>query len=916
MRFLLQQPLGNHLSGASALGFLSSARGKTLGRMGEINLGECPPTLLSTSVGTLLVAAGVGPMMRMRQNENVLSTAGVPAPLNAPVISVPDDATGDSGSDTTDDDGNDITFADTLVQEFDFSDYSPYIITFTAAGGPGSVQPDESGLGFSYVGTVVSGQDSIDARLAAWEQYKGRIVQLLPASSTVYDYRNWYNVNDNKHYYSDEAAGQTNAIDFRKPDIYNPLAVQPTVITTPTTGVPNPKYYFLYAFFIGASGQWFGNGGFYTRYNWKATKFTFDVLTNTPTEITQDGPSNTDPDANPNRLGSITGRYQAFQRFVDKDGYVSNPSPISGDIVVTQAHYLVYSEVETPNDSRIVKRQIFRNTNGQADVFYLDIETTDLTSTTFRTYNTDAQLKLKLELPLFDNDGFSLAYLYGLPPADKPYIEEFNSRVVAVGTVDYQTGHAEVTNGSETVQGIGTAWNTSMIGWKFVCVDTYIVVGVDKTAQTLTLDRAYQGGTDTLASYSLRPFAGEANLIRWSLAGYPESWPIENAFGLPQDDDEVTGLVKFNNSLFILKTRHIYQFNMGLDPLRDSQVRPIAQRGCVNHRCAVPVAGVCLMLDRQGVHAFSGGPSPETISLPVADLFRREGEWLRVNWDSELCLWHAVHMEEQCLVRWYVAMTGSRYPYHAICYDYRKNRWWVEEYPIAITSSVNSTEILGRPLLGAEDGLLLTSDVGPLDLVPETGTTRLTVSAQLDDYAVELDGTPADAEGTTIAVVEGTGRGQWRVIADIDGSEVIADQPWSITLDDTSVVQIGAVPYYLQTGEFSKAKLEMDSPQAIQVEYTQSSYPLSLYLGVLQDGATTETENVLTIAWGSLYATTDDPRVKRIDLADRSGVAISNLDRQRERDMPVSYSISVILQGFSGESKPQIAEISVVGASG
>jgi len=81
--------------------------------------------------------------------------------------------------------------------------------------------------------------------------------------------------------------------------------------------------------------------------------------------------------------GALTGRYTAYCRFIDDDGNVSNLSPISNEVIVADIGEFNYTDVAVPSEQKVTTKQILRNTNGQAAVYYVDVETTDLNQTIF-----------------------------------------------------------------------------------------------------------------------------------------------------------------------------------------------------------------------------------------------------------------------------------------------------------------------------------------------------------------------------------------------------------------------------------------------------------------------------------------------------------------------------------------------------
>lgn len=70
----------------------------------------------------------------------------------------------------------------------------------------------------------------------------------------------------------------------------------------------------------------------------------------------------------------------------------------------------------------------------------------------------------------------------------------------------YSTGTIDVTNGSATITGTGTAWTTDML-YRQILVGSiapfYTIIAVDDLTQTLTIDRDYENASETEATYSI-----------------------------------------------------------------------------------------------------------------------------------------------------------------------------------------------------------------------------------------------------------------------------------------------------------------------------------------------------------------------------------------------------------------------------
>ncbi len=827
-----------------------------------------PPIFITTGNGTVLMANGFQPMLRLRQNEKVFTNAGVPGPSQPVIIETPPY----DGSEETE---TPVTYSTVIL---DYSRFGSYHSTFN---GSRTYAP-------SY-------KDSLDARNDDLGMYVDQVTYLPNERNLI----NWTIEGEGPRNWTPEEVAS------RFPAVW---AANRTSIINRANSLRKARAANL---LLSTTKELFGSP-LREVYSWANVILTLNL-------------GNPEwPDTATAAAISYSGRYQAFMRYVDKDENVSDPSPISLDTVLDEAPYILFSNLEVPTDQRIVRRQIFRNINGSEHVFYLDIDTEDLTSTSLISRNTDTQLANNFSQYIFDENNNNQIFLYGLPPDDKPYICEFNSVVFAAGFRVYRSGNASVTNGSVTVQGIGTNWHEAFAGRKFIVdVNEYLIIACDSSTQQITLDRGYDGEDDPYASYSVQPYYANSNLLNWSLSGYPEAWPIDNALQLPEDGDAITGLVTFANAMWILKNRSIYQFNYTYDPKRDGDYRIASQRGCVNQKCAVLVQNVCLMLDRIGVHVFKGqlpryeynvNTTPDHLSKAVGDLFRHDTSGVRLNWNANTDFWHAAHNQELCTIRFYVAMEGYDLPYHALCYDYMMDRWWVESYPFPISSSSNSFALQGRPVVGGQDGKVYQPDNGPLDLIVPNGHSRLGVSEVYSNVAMVLDDTPPDCVGTTVAIVAGAGRGQWSYILEQDGAYIEIDTPFLIQPDETSSLQIGAVPYILRSGSYDYPRIENSKAQAFSLGYNQNSTELEAYIGIEIEG--NKPRRIAAEAkWGSVTSSPVDPTRYKVNLTDEAEEAIINMDKARESDVPRAFKVAAIIDGFSGEEKPEFTDVVFAGAS-
>lgn len=221
------------------------------------------------------------------------------------------------------------------------------------------------------------------------------------------------------------------------------------------------------------------------------------------------------------------------------DGVVGNGDYTQGGVWHQGVQKFTYSSVPVSSDSRVTKRQILRNLDGNSAVYYVDIETTDLVATTFETTKADTTLSTNASVALRSASGRDLAISRHTPPRDdRVAIAHVLGRMFLGGIREYSVGAVQVTNSSTTVTGIGTAWTSAMVG-RFLSIrgDTvdYEITAVNTSAQTLTI-ASYAGTTKPYESYSIAPAENTRHTVYWSEAGLPESWPPASGVSLEIDE--------------------------------------------------------------------------------------------------------------------------------------------------------------------------------------------------------------------------------------------------------------------------------------------------------------------------------------------------------------------------------------------
>jgi hypothetical protein len=623
--------------------------------------------------------------------------------------------------------------------------------------------------------------------------------------------------------------------------------------------------------------------------------------------------------------GSITGTYFAYSRWVDAQGNVSDLSPLADSITVTSVGQIDYTDVPVPTDPKVRARQILRNTTGQTGVFYVDVETNDLTTTSFSSTRSDSDLQGQEAVALFDSLGMPLANVHGVPPSDKSILAAHLDRMFLAGEETYSVGSVDVTFGSTTVSGIGTEWPESLAGrflWVAGASKSYEIESVDTVSQTLTLLEAYESPSSPYASYGIRAPVAQRRLVQFSEAGLPESWPVINALSVQEDGDEITGLMPMGSFLYIVEKRHIYRLSFQTDPTDDGFIFLSCNRGCINSRCWAVVDEAAYLMDEAGVYKFSGSRQTEVVSEPIQDLFEppRTNKRYRIRFDANR-YFHCVYDPGTQSLRWFVCLTGTTYPRHALCFDIRGQRWWVEEFPFPIASScIGLLDGERRVFLGGPSGRVYLLGHGTLDLVnPVRGTVRSVVTSRSPmSISDTLAGFGDDLVGAPVVMLDGVAKGHWRRIVEVNGTTLRLDRPWTIKPAVGDAYQVGGIQWRYRTGWFRWAQGEQENPRRLEILHEPCNEDQFLEAYLYQD------RSQEPVVWGTTYpgdelssmgTVADDPAIKG-DLTNSLGFMQRRLDGFKEFYIDGPRFVSWELKGVTNQDQAVIYEMTVDGATG
>ena len=517
----------------------------------------------------------------------------------------------------------------------------------------------------------------------------------------------------------------------------------------------------------------------------------------------------------------------------------------SGGSVETGRSQLQFSNVPVSTEARVVRRQVLRNRDGSFATFYVDIDTTDLTSTSLTSLATSDSLISAV--PLEDDTGHSLVDKT-VPPNTAKYAAMHLGRMFMAGVEPYSEGAVAVTNGSLVVTGIGTEWGMLTFPGRFLEVvggnKTYTIAAVLSTT-SLQLTEAYSGTTDAFAYYMIHPGDGERRSIRYSEPNQPESFPGDNQLTLEADPGagDITGILAMRSWLYPLAENRVYRFSYVNNPLLDGFNTRASKRGCVNQRCAVVVEDVAYMMDTLGFHAFAGNDDQDIGDPQVSDLFRnRPSGPYRINWTAKR-YFHAVYDPGEMTIRWFVSLSGNYTPQHALCFNIRNKRWWPEEFAFPIASSCLG-RLNGKPqvFLGTNGKRILASGGTNTDGVyPAAGTLRGTVTSSGVTWIADTAATfpSSNVAGNQVQIIGGKGKGQKRTIVSISGTTINVSEPWLDRPDTNSTYQIGGIPWRWKSGWYRWADSEHNTDRTLSVQQKPTSAAAQMYARLYQDLGTT-----------------------------------------------------------------------------
>ena len=592
------------------------------------------------------------------------------------------------------------------------------------------------------------------------------------------------------------------------------------------------------------------------------------------------------------------------------------------------AALITYTNLQVPTDRRVTKRQVLRNKFGDATVFYVDLDTTDLTSTSLSSANTDEMLGTAVALQ--DSNGNDLNVVrHGEPPNTKRAIASFLNRLFLAVNHRNVLGELTVTASSTTITGedafIRTVFdNRTVYPQGTSNTKAYVIDSLSVPNQTVTTTVAYNGTTANGVTYGIEQAEPDDLVLYYSEIDDPEWWNALSGLTIAREeqDGEMTGLLPLATSMLILFENRSSKLTFRTSPLLssapetggDGRVIQASARGCVNHRCAVKAGPVACLMDYQGCYLYDDTTVTE-ISDQIAPMFSPGHEW-SIYWEAKESF-HAVYDQENVTVRWFVVIGDGQYPRHAICYHLDRKRWHIEKFPWPVTSSC-----VGR--LGTRYVMFYGSTARRLFVATEhldgvdinanrNVTLRGTVTSSgpftLTDSTASFS---SSLVNSPVFIASGKGARQQNIIVSNTATKLTLLRPWQIAPDTTSTYQIGSVDWQWTSSMMKLATKGSEMLRGVQVTFTPTERASTIVLRTYGDFASTADTFSADYASDGVTTTNASDEIK-LDLTHSTGfVEISSDTFYSGRGTHRRY-LTIELNGATNGESQRLSEISVLG---
>lgn len=668
--------------------------------------------------------------------------------------------------------------------------------------------------------------------------------------------------------------------------------------------------------------------------------FRWDGLTASAAWLGMDAPT-----AAPTLSGSGTsgglsvGDYEYYYRFVDRDGYPSNLSPVATYSATAANTVTITIPNATSTDGRASGgwKEVYRTLADATSTVYL-LGTASATTTSFSDTVADSILQDNTALPIYNVNGTPNANRFTPPPYHKPFAAFFKDRMFYYGTVEYPASPVGVASGGSTLTSASALFTGMDLSCGqgagefqiFVPGQTKAYTITSNTSTSVAFTPTYAGASTTGASVTIKPAPIEERLLYFSEADEPESVPITNAIAVQENTgnyDRATGLMPFGAFLWLLHERNIYPTTFVQQPDVDINISPPIARGCVSNQCWCIADNHAYLMDHIGIYRIGPGGEIESMTDAINNRFQDSTlAWSQSKW------WSAGYDPLERIVKFHVSftedsLTTPAFPKRSICIDIDTGEVYDEKYvfpisaPALITYGGRTRLTVGSTQPGASTvGVTCLASDGTSDWV--STALRGTVTQGFSTAIRDATNNWFDSShvGAPIAIVRGTGQGQIRRIKAITSTQATVDVAFDVTPDTTSVYSVGAIEWSIKTGSDPLTKDANISERSIAVCYRPTTYDTEFQVQAYYDHSSSATP------WSYTYNTTEglkytannskaqvETMLTRSSLSNAIGYVQMQFPTPADSNFPINRFLSVRLSGYKDKEQQQIHTLLIEG---
>jgi hypothetical protein len=257
-------------------------------------------------------------------------------------------------------------------------------------------------------------------------------------------------------------------------------------------------------------------------------------------------------------------------------------------------------------------------------------------------------------------------------------------------------------------------------------------------------------------------------------------------------------------------------------------------------------------------------------------------------------------------------------PRHALCFNYRLERWWIEEYPFPLGAACSGS-LSGEPrvYLGGIHKKVFLQWEGTTDVVDTTsGTVRGTVTSSTilsltdSQAAFPENGTVVNSP---VVIVDGTGKGQVRRVVEVDGQILKINRPWMEKPDTTSVYQLGGIKWNYRTTWMRFAPNETSEQRQVEVIFSPTGDPATMDFRIRYDFSDDPVEQGTFRSDEAGWLSRDEETDILIDLEREDGIVTIPMPGGKDRGLPGRRFVQPELGGCPNQDPVSLFQVAVDG---